>query len=236
LHELRVEGLTKRFRRTLAVDALSFEVRGGELLGLLGPNGAGKTTTFLSLCGLLRPDSGTIVFDGVALGPERGRTISLIPEMPEVYPMLTVWEHLGFVARSMGLRADWERRGAELLENLDLLNQRDILGAALSKGMKQKALIAATLLAQAPVVLFDEPMTGLDPKGQRELRQLILNLRATGTAVIISTHLIEWADALCDRVLIMKSGRAVATGTISELRARGGEGRSLEDFFLSVTG
>ncbi|HMD01658.1 MAG TPA: ATP-binding cassette domain-containing protein, partial [Candidatus Baltobacteraceae bacterium] len=107
---MRVEKLTKRFGRTVAVRELSFELAPGEVLGLLGPNGAGKTTTFLCLCGLLRPDAGVFEFGGTRLGPERGRTISLIPETPEVYPMLTVWEHLAFVARSVRLPSGWEAR------------------------------------------------------------------------------------------------------------------------------
>jgi ABC-type multidrug transport system ATPase subunit len=158
-HSLHVRSLTKRFGRTTAVDRLTFELAGGEVLGLLGPNGAGKTTTFLCLCGLLRPDGGTISFDERTLGPERGRTISLIPETPDVYPLLTVWEHLAFVARSAKLPTGWQARGNELLDRLGIAGVRDALGATLSKGMRQKTLIAATVLAGAPVLLLDEPMT-----------------------------------------------------------------------------
>ena len=205
------------------------------MLGILGPNGAGKTTTFLCLCGLLRPDGGTIRFDGRVLGGDRGRLISLIPETPEVYPMLTVWEHLAFVARSACLPSGWEERGHELLARFGMLDQRDVLGQALSKGMRQKTLIAATVLAGAPVLLLDEPMIGLDPLGQRELRDLIRALRGAGTSVMMSTHMIESVEALSDRLIIMKAGVTVATGSIGELAGRTNGGRTLEDVFLELT-
>jgi len=217
------------------LNGLSFTLARGEVLGLLGPNGAGKTTTFLCLCGLLRPDAGPIVFDGKRLGGDRGRTISLIPETPDVYPMLTVWEHLAFVARSVKLAPGWEERADALLERFGMVAQRDTLGQSLSKGMRQKTLIAATVIAGAPVLLLDEPMIGLDPRGQRELRGLIASLRASGTSVVMSTHLIESAEAICDRLIIMKAGVAVAAGNVAELRASATDGRTLEDVFLDVT-
>ena len=231
---LSIERLTKRFGKKTAVDDLSFEVGSGEIVGLLGPNGAGKSTTFLALAGFLRPESGTISWDGVALGPERGRVISLIPETPEVYPVLTIWEHLVFVAKSSRLAPGWETKGATLLERLGLADQRDTLGRALSKGMRQKTLIAATLLADTPVLLLDEPMIGLDPQGQRELREMLLQLRADGTAILISTHMIEQAQQLCDRIVIIKDGRFVTAGSFDELRARVGRDDA-EELFLELT-
>jgi len=217
------------------LDGLRFTLERGEVLGLLGPNGAGKTTTFLCLCGLLRPDSGSIWFEGRKLGGDRGRTISLIPETPEVYPMLTVWEHLAFVARSASLAPGWEPRGEALLGRFGLLEKRDALGQTLSKGMRQKTLVAATVLAGAPVLLLDEPMIGLDPLGQRELRDLIRSLREAGTSVMMSTHNIESVEALCDRLIIMKAGIAVAVASVAELQAQYGGGRTLEDVFLELT-
>jgi ABC-type multidrug transport system ATPase subunit len=233
---LRVDGLTKRFGSKIVLDGLTFALNHGEVLGLLGPNGAGKTTTFLCLNGLLRPDSGTIAFAGRALAGDRGRLISLIPETPEVYPMLTVWEHLSFVARSARLAAGWEARAEALLAQFGLQEHRHKLGQALSKGMRQKTLIAATVLASAPVLLFDEPMIGLDPRGQRELRELIRSISAAGTTIVMSTHLIESAEALCDRLIFMKSGVAVASGKAAELRSQASAGdRTLEDVFLEMT-
>ena len=231
---LRVESLTKRFGSLVAVNDLSMEVGKGQILALLGPNGAGKTTTLLCLAGLLRPDAGRVLWEGKALGPERTRDLALIPETPEVYDMLTVWEHMIFVARSCKIDAEWPARAERLLERLDLADKRDALGDALSKGMRQKVLIAAAVLAETPVLLMDEPMIGLDPRGQRELRDIIVELRDRGVAIIVSTHLLEYIDTLCDHLLIMKQGRVLLSGSREEvLRDRGD--KRLEDVFLEVT-
>jgi len=231
---LSVRGLTKRFDGKTAVGGLSFDVARGEVVAVAGPNGAGKSTTFLCLAGLVRPDAGTIAFDGELLGPERGRTIALIPETPDVYPMLSVWEHLAFVAALTKQPPGWEARAETLLERLALSAERNTLGNALSKGMRQKTLLAATVLGGAPVLLLDEPMIGLDPLGQRELRAIVADLRAEGHVVLVSTHLLESAAAMCDRMLVVNRGALVASGTIEELRARRGDG-SIEDVFLDVT-
>jgi ABC-2 type transport system ATP-binding protein len=230
---LEVAGLTRRYGSTVAVDALSFRVRPGEILALLGPNGAGKTTTLMCLAGLVRPDAGRISLRGEVLGSSRGRQIALIPETPEVYEMLTVWEHLVFVARSCRLPEGWRERAERLLERLDLRARRDSLGEALSKGMRQKLLVAAAVLAATPVLLLDEPMIGLDPRGQRELREIILEVRGEGVAVVVSTHLLDNVQSFCDRLLILKKGRAVAEGGLRELLDRYG-GKSLEQTFLEI--
>lgn len=232
---LVVTGLRKRFAKTVAVDDLSFAVRRGEIVALVGPNGAGKSTTFLCLAGLLRPDAGTIALDEQSLRPQRGRTIALIPETPEVYPLLTVREHLAFVAGLTRAPAGWELRADALLERLGMSEQRDTLGHALSKGMRQKTLLAATILGGAPALLFDEPMVGLDPLGQRELRAILSDLRGEGHVIVVSTHLLESAAAFCDRMLVLDHGRLVASGTVDELRAARGAA-SIEDVFLDVTG
>jgi ABC-type multidrug transport system ATPase subunit len=230
---LWVQGLTKRYGSKLAVDGLTFGVAPGEILALAGPNGAGKTTTLLSLAGLLRPDAGTICWEGRPLGPERTRAMALIPETPEVYDMLTVWEHLVFVARSCRLGDGWRPEAEALLGRLGIEDQRDTLGEALSKGMRQKLLVAAAVLAGTPALLLDEPMIGLDPRGQRELNTILHELRDQGRAVIVSTHLLGYIEGLCDRVLILNHGRAVALGTVAELLA-GDDGKSLEDRFLEI--
>ena len=232
---LAVTSLTKRFGKKLAVDGLSFEVARGEILALLGPNGAGKTTTLTCLAGLARPDAGNMLLDGAALGPQRGRYIALIPEVPEVYGMLTVWEHMVFVARSCRLTSGWESRAATLLTRLQMAEHRDLLGDALSKGMKQRLLIASSVLASTPVLLLDEPMIGLDPAGQRELRQILIELRGAGIVIIVSTHLLQNVESFCDRLLILKDGQVVAVGGLSDLLAQYG-GRSLEDTFLDIVG
>ena len=231
---LAVEHLTRRFGRLTAVDDLTFRAERGAITGLLGPNGAGKTTTMLCLAGLLRPDAGVMKLDGRRLGAERGRFVALIPETPDVYAMLTVWEHLVFVAKSCRLPAGWQQRASELLLRLDMFDKKDTLGEALSKGMRQKTLIASTILAGAPVLLLDEPMIGLDPKGQRELRAILRELRDGGTAIVLSTHMLESAEAICDQVLVLNAGRAVISAQIADLRF-GEFGRSLEDVFLEAT-
>jgi ABC-type multidrug transport system ATPase subunit len=233
--QLTIAGLRKAFGRTVAVDDVSLNVGGGEIVGLLGPNGAGKSTTFLCAAGLLRPDAGTFSWDGRELGSKRGQNIALISETPDVYPMLTVWEHLVFVAKSCRLSAGWQTRANDLLERFGMSPQRDTLGNALSKGMRQKTLVAATVLAATPVILFDEPMVGLDPLGQRELRAIIKDLRENGTAIVMSTHMLEQAQTICDRVVILKNGRIVASGTFDELQARSGTHGTAEDLFLELT-
>jgi ABC-2 type transport system ATP-binding protein len=231
---LTVEGLVKGFGQVMAVDRLSITVHPGEILALLGPNGAGKTTTLLCLAGLLRPEAGTIAWEGRRLGVERTRLMALIPETPEVYEMLTVWEHLVFVARSCKVDASWPARAERLLERFDLTDKRDTLGDGLSKGMRQKLLIACAVLARTPVLLLDEPMIGLDPKGQRELRDLLVEIRGEGGAIVVSTHLLEYIDTLCDRVVILDKGRAVLSGDLDEIRQQR-DNRNLEDIFLEVT-
>jgi ABC-type multidrug transport system ATPase subunit len=202
-------------------------------LALLGPNGAGKTTTLTCLAGLIRPDTGRITWQGLELGRNRGRQVALITETPEVYEMLTVWEHMVFVGRSCRLADGWQHRAEELLERLGMADQRHTLGEALSKGMRQRVLIAATLLAATPVLLLDEPMIGLDPRGQRDLRDLLVEVRDQGVTVIVSTHLLANVQEFCDRMLILNKGHAVAAGGLQEMLDRYGH-KSLEETFLEI--
>ena len=230
---LSVDGLTKRYGSKVAVDGLSFGVAPGEILALAGPNGAGKTTTLLCMAGLLRPEAGVFCWQGRSLGPERTRAMALIPETPDVYEMLTVWEHLVFVAKSCRLAQGWQDEARALLERFAIADQRDSLGEALSKGMRQKLLIAAAVLASTPVLLLDEPMIGLDPRGQRELKAILYELRAQGRALVVSTHLLGYIEGLCDRVLILKQGQAIALDSVDGLLASS-HGKSLEDRFLEI--
>lgn len=231
--QLAVRHLAKAFGERVALRDVSFDAADGEIVGLIGPNGSGKSTTFGCLCGLLRPDRGTMLYDGLPLGINRGATITLVPETPDVYPQLTIWEHLAFVAGLCRLPSGWQARGEALLERLGILSQRDTLGSELSKGMRQKTLIAVSVLVQTPVLLLDEPMIGLDPLGQRELRVMLRALRTDGIAVVLSTHQLEVAEALCDRVVILKNGNTLANGTIDEIRAQGSG--SLEEVFIEIT-
>ena len=237
---LEVEHLTKYYRRYLAVDDLSFHVRGGEIVGLLGPNGAGKTTVLRSVCGILKLSSGRVTIDGHSLQDEEieaKRSIAFVPEVPNPYELLTVREHLDFVAMAFGATENLEARGAELLERLDLAEKRDELVVTLSKGMKQKLAVACGFIHHAKVLLFDEPLIGIDPKGQRELRTMIEEARDSGCAVLISTHLLDTAERLCDRALILAKGKKLAEGTLAELRdlTAPGEDATLEELFLRVT-
>lgn len=229
---LRVQSLYKRYGDKLAVTDLSFDIEAGEIVSVLGPNGAGKTTTFLMLSGLIRPDGGSIFVNGENLGTHRARKIALIPETPEVYAALTVWEHVVFSARSCRVAAGWERRAEELLARFNLRDQRDTVGAALSKGMKQKTLIVATVIADPPVLLFDEPMVGLDPAGQRELRELLIDLARAGKTIAVSTHMLDAARAISERTLILKNGAKIFDGSLAQSMR---EGEDLEDAFLRVT-
>jgi ABC-2 type transport system ATP-binding protein len=231
---LVVTDLSKWFGTKDALRDVSFSVAPGEIVALIGPNGAGKSTAFSCLSGLLRPDGGTMAFNGAELGGDRGRIVSLIPETPDVYPLLTVWEHVVFVARLCHLPDGWETRGQKLLERFAMWPERDTLGSTLSKGMRQKTLIAATIMAGSPVLLLDEPLIGLDPLGQRELRDILKQLRSDGIAIMVSTHQLEAVEAMCDRIIILKNGRTIASGTIDEIRASGTG--SLEDVFLEITG
>jgi ABC-type multidrug transport system ATPase subunit len=209
---LELRNIIKRYGDKVALDDLSLKVARGTIVGLLGPNGAGKSTSLLVTSGLSRPDFGTISIDGEPSMPiELRRAIALIPETPEAFPMLTVWEHMLYVARASRLPDGWQARARALLTRLDLGGELTTLGFSLSKGMRQKILIAAALLRATPILLLDEPMIGLDPRGQRELRDLLAELRAEGRAIVVSTHQLDAAQALCDEIVFMKAGRVVAT-------------------------
>ena len=236
---LQIQGLTKTFGALTAVRNLSFEVRGGEIVALLGPNGAGKTTTLRCLASILQPTSGRIIVDGFDLltQPEKAKQkMAFVPEIPNPYEMLTVWEHLRFVAAAYDTEEELVH-GEGLLRQLDLWDKRNNLAGTLSKGMRQKLACACAFLHRATVFCLDEPMIGLDPKGARELKNLLAERRDRGNAVLISTHQLDTAERLCDRAIIMNHGEVLAEGTMDELheRSRMGESASLEDIFLSLT-
>lgn len=221
---LDVAGLVcqRGFHKT--VDNVWLQARSGSVLALLGPNGAGKTTTLKAIAGMLRPRSGDIRLNGVVQGADRMRRIALIPEVPTVYGLLTVWEHLEFVARACRLEAEWQGRAVELLRALELYDRRGTLGHQLSKGMRQKTLIAATLLSNALVFLFDEPTVGLDISAQLEIRNLIGSI-SSRAAVIVSTHQIDLASAVSDEVIIMRAG--IVARRASDVRGDPREAKSL---------
>ena len=234
---LEITGLTKRFGRTEAVRGLTFSVSGGEIVGLLGPNGAGKTTTIRCIASLLRPTAGKVHIGGFDLethAEDAKRVLAYVPEIPNPYEMLTVWEHLRFIAAAYDTEDEMMRAEA-VLKRLDLWDKRSELGANLSKGMKQKLACACAFVHRARVFCFDEPLIGLDPKGGRELKEMLREARDDGAAVLVSTHMLDTAERLCDRVIIMDHGVVVEQGTMDDLHARVTMGATLEEMFLSLT-
>jgi len=238
---IEVEALTKRFGSFTAVRGLSFSVRPGEVLGLVGPNGAGKTTTLRCLAGIIPASGGTVRIAGhdIAQDPvEAKRALAFFPDEPRLFDYLTVRQHLAFVARIYGV-ADHEAAAKPLLEELELVEKADVLPGELSRGMKQKLVIACGLLHAPSVIFFDEPLTGLDPLGIRRMKDSIIRRARDGAAIVLSSHLLHLLEEVCTHVLILKKGEKVADGTIAEVAAQfsGGEPDvSLEDVFIRATG
>jgi len=235
---LEIQSLTHRYGDLLAVDDLSLEVGRGEIVGFLGPNGAGKTTTLRACAGLLVPHAGRIAIAGVALAAQplvaRAR-LGFVPDEPFLYDRLTPVEFLEFVAALYDVPADLAaRRAEESIERFDLTSARGELIETCSRGMRQKVAIAAALLHDPPLLLLDEPLTGLDPQAVRTLKDLLRERAARGLGVLVSTHLLEVAERLCDRVVIIHHGKKRAEGTPVALRD-GRAGATLEDVFLALT-
>jgi len=235
-----VEDLVKYYGETLAVDGLSFTVNDGEILGLVGPNGAGKTTVLRCITCIVQRTRGRIVVDGLDLATHEQdvkRRLAFVPETPSPFEMLTVEEHVRFIARAYGTTERVEERMTELLDKFELSEKRRDLVLSLSKGMKQKLAIACAFIHNATNFLFDEPLIGIDPRGVRTLKDMMMQARNDGRAVLISTHMLDTAERLCDRILILQRGVKLAEGRLDELhhRARVGEDASLEDLFLTLT-
>lgn len=235
-----IEGLRKSFGAHEVLKGISLEVERGELYGFLGPNGAGKTTTIKILTGLLLPTAGTVRVAGLDVRErslEVKRKVGYVPDRSFLYEKLTGREFLEFVGHLYGLDPGAARAGAiDLLERFDLTPWTDELIEAYSHGMRQKLTTIAALLHDPEVVVIDEPMVGLDPRSARRMKTLLLELIERGRTVFLSTHTLEVAEALCDRVAIIRDGRIVARGTLDELRrqARHDHG-SLEAVFLRLT-
>ena len=234
---LRTSGLSKSFGRP-AVDGLDLEVRRGELYALLGPNGAGKTTTLRMVTGLLAPDAGRIEVLGIDLAQaprEAKRRIAYLPDDPMLYGKLKPTEYLEFVAGLWGVDAhEAEPRARELLDWLDLSPHAHELTEGFSRGMKQKLALAGALIHAPELLILDEPLTGLDAAAARQVKDLLLSHVAKGGTVILTTHILEVAERLAQRIGIIREGRLIAEGTLAELRERT-SGGSLEDVFLQLT-
>lgn len=221
-----------------AVDNLSLTVKPGEVFGFLGPNGAGKTTTIKMIVGLLRPDSGTIRINGydtVAQPLEAKRQIAFVPDTPEVYEKLSGLEYLNFIGDIYGVSGTERRqrieRFADIFELTGALADRI---SGYSHGMQQKLVLMGALLHSPPVWILDEPMVGLDPRSAHTLKELMAEHTRQGNTLFFSTHVLDVAEKLCDRVAIIKQGKIVAAGTLDELR-QGQANESLEEIFLELT-
>lgn len=228
---IKIRNLTKRYDKVAAVSNMSFEVSDSEIAVLLGPNGAGKSTTIKCIAGLLRYDGDIEIRNYPNKSMEAKRLLGYVPETPALYDMLTVIEHMEYVSRAYGLE-DSEGSVDVLLKRFDLLDKKDKLGKELSKGMQQKLSICCALLINPKVILFDEPMIGLDPKAIKELKKIFLELKEQGCSVFISTHIIDSVEGLWDKVFIMKDGDIVISRTRKELEQ---SGESMEELYFQVT-
>lgn len=233
---LKVTNLKKRYKNTNAVNGISFSLNKGEIVALTGPNGAGKTTTIKCILGLLRKNDGKIFINGENNSSKEVKyKLAYIPETPDIYPMLTVWEHIKFMAMVYKING-WQEKAEKILSDFDILDKKNELGKNLSKGMKQKLSICCALIHNPEIFFIDEPLVGLDPKAVRELKDAFKALREEGKTLLISTHMLDTAENLCDRIIVMKKGKVLAEGSIEELRhkMKASQGTSLEDIFLEV--
>jgi ABC-2 type transport system ATP-binding protein len=235
---IEVDRISKRFGSTTAVNAISFSVFPGEIFGFLGPNGAGKTTTIKMLTGLVRPTSGRAKlagFDIVRQPLQAKRVFGYVPDEPHVYAKLTAREFLDFVGDVYGISpVKKARRISELLALFDLSHDADGLLGSFSHGMKQKVMLCSALLHEPKIYFLDEPTVGLDPRSAKLLKNILRSIAMSDGSIFMSTHIMEIAQALCDRIAIIDRGNIVAIGTVDELRGRGHD--SLEDVFLGLTG
>ena len=223
-----VKNLVKKYGKLTANDGINLTVNAGEIAILLGPNGAGKSTLIKSICGLLR-FSGEVTIDGHdCRSIEAKRILGYIPEFPTPFPMLTVGEHLEFVAKAYRL-TDWEDKAEALLKRFELDDKKNKLGKELSKGMQQKVSVCCALLPDPKVVIFDEPLVGLDPHGIRELKAVIDELKQQGKAVLVSTHIIDSVEESWDMTLIMNKGKFAR-----EIRRSESSGEDLEEIYFAI--
>jgi ABC-2 type transport system ATP-binding protein len=236
---ISVQGLSKNYGSFQAVSDLTFEVHPGEIVGVVGANGAGKTTSLRAITGILRPSAGRVTVSGHDLQADAiaaRKTFAYIPDTVHPYELLTVTEHLHFVALTYRIQ-NAESKYAALLDELELSAKAHEPASSLSRGMVQKLSLACAFLREPRVIILDEPLTGLDPRGIRNIKQSIRRRAEQGTAFLLSSHLLVLVEALCDRVLILNRGRKVAFGSLEEIRGRATlhDQASLEEVFFAVT-
>jgi ABC-2 type transport system ATP-binding protein len=232
--------LVKRYGENLAVNDVSFEVKAGEVFGFLGPNGAGKTTTIRMIVGLLQPSAGTVKiadFDVQSQPLQAKSLVGYVPDTPNLYPKLSGRELLHFVGDLYELdRTRVDQRAEELLHLFELSKAADDPLDSYSHGMQQKAALACALIHDPKVLVLDEPTVGLDPRSARLIKDMLRQMAERGAAVFLSTHILEIAERMCDRIGIINKGELIAIGSMDELRAMGQGQTSLEDIFLNLTG
>src|ERR687898_1678882 len=237
---IRIINLCKHYGRLAAVDKLNIEVAPGEIFGFLGPNGAGKTTTIRVMMGILRASSGRVILGGhdVEQEPQQAKAVAgFIPDRPFIYEKLSGREFLTFIAKLHSMEsARLRRRIDELLDYFELANWQDELVEGFSHGMKQRLVLCAALVHEPRVLIVDEPMVGMDPKGARTIKDLFRSLARTGTTLFLSTHSISVAEEVCHRIGIIQKGRLIACGTMAELYSQAKtRSENLESVFLELT-
>jgi ABC-2 type transport system ATP-binding protein len=238
---IRIINLTKKFSSVVAVNNISLHVKRGEIFGFLGPNGAGKTTTIRIMAGLLKPTSGEVYIENwnVYKNPQEAKHIcGFIPDRPFLYGKLTGREFLRFIGRLYGIcPADTEKRIEQLFELFNVTDYGDELIESFSHGMKQRIVMASALIHKPKVIIVDEPMVGLDPKGAKLVKKIFRDLCSNGTTIFMSTHTLEIAEEMCDRIGIIQGGHVITVGTMKELKeSTGSEGKKLESIFFKLTG
>jgi ABC-2 type transport system ATP-binding protein len=237
---IAVHDLVKRYGAFTAVDGVTLEVKAGEIHGFLGPNGAGKTTTIRMIAGLLQPTAGRISVNGHDLhdSPESAKaSLGFIPDRPFIYEKLTAGEFLRFHAGLYGIDGTGVHgRIDEMLEIFELTRWRDELVESFSHGMKQRLVMSAAFMHRPQAVLVDEPMVGLDPRGARLIKDVFRKMADRGVAILMSTHTLEVAQEMCDRISIILKGRIIASGTVADLQKLAGTDEQLTPVFLKLTG
>ncbi|MFW9982082.1 MAG: ABC transporter ATP-binding protein [Candidatus Thorarchaeota archaeon] len=234
-------GLTKKFSEFTAVDTLSFQVNPGEIYGLLGPNGSGKSTTMRMLLGLLKPTEGTAKIMGFDIKDqivEAKRVMGYVPEEPVLPERLTGWEYANYVSDIWRVPRGAEREEEldELLTLLDIKDASDDIIETYSKGMSRKISLVAALIHNPKVLILDEMQAGIDPRGAATIKEILNGLRDRGVTILMSTHILEIAEQICDRIGIINGGKMVTEGSMDDLRKQAEGQKSLEEIFLSLTG
>jgi ABC-2 type transport system ATP-binding protein len=228
---IEVKNVTKRYGKFLANDSLNFTVRPGEISILAGPNGAGKSTIIKSIAGLLRFNGEILICGKKNKSMEAKRNLGYIPELPALYDMLTIWEHMEFIARAYSLE-NWKELAEELFERFELDDKKNKLGNELSKGMQQKVSICCSLLPAPKVLLFDEPLVGLDPHAIKELKTMLVEYKKEGRSILLSTHMLDSVAEFWDSANIMVNGKIAASRSRKEIE---GTGEDLEKLFFDIT-